>query len=420
MKMGQRSVGNLRLIAIVALIGVFVFSVANPGTKQFSSTGYENAFQNPQITFYGESYNGHNYLANSPTNLVFDKNIVSQLAIGLVNTGLLYLPTVQGELTPVFIPSQSTTYMNVLGVSIPSTWTQNLDMYYAPGWQNNPTAELQNPPQPVETYNWNVTDPTTGTPYMTQMQQWDQKFYCSFSTSWTSSQDPSDWIPAGSSTGYNQYSNLWVWFKIETPVTWYIQGGGTAYQAIAQINLDDNAQMQAKDNKGNNVQTDNSEVVNPESASSIVYLYYSPFGQSNSVTNPTPENYEGSMLNPEYFRNTTYFGIDLAAFGNYATWNNILDIGTTTRGDVATFDFDVTTFVFGQYTVLDIMNNPTQYGRTTPETTVTNFLSGIIGWLSNPINIGILTTIGILILIIIFAPWLLVVLIALVFGGRRR
>jgi len=419
--MGQKAVGNLRLIAIVALIGVFVFSVANPGTKQFSSTGYENAFENPQITFYGESYGGHNYLANNPTNLVFDKNIVSQLAIGLVNTGLLYLPTVQGELTPVFIPSQSEQMSTIFrGITFPTDWTTNADLFnYAPGWQNNPTAELQNPPQPVETYNWNVTDPSSNTPYMVQMQQWDQKFYCSFSTSWTSSQDPSDWIPAGASTGYNDYSNLWIWFQVYTPSIWYIQGGGTAYQSIAQINMDANAQMQAKDNKGNNVQTDNAEAVNPESAASVVYLYYSPFGGTQS-TNPTPETYEGSLLNPAYFRNVTYFGIDLASFGNYATWNNILDIGTTTRGDVATFDLDVTTFVFGQYTVLDIMNNPTQYGRTTPETSVTNFLSGIIGWLSNPVNIGILTTIGLLILVIIFAPWLLVVLIALVFGGRRR
>jgi hypothetical protein len=413
--MSQKAAGNLRLIAIVVLIGVFVFFVANPGTKQFSSTGYENAFENPQITFYGTSFNGHNYLTNNPTSLSFNPKMLSPTG-GLEP---LYLPTVDGEMTPVFIPAQSATYMNVLGVTLPSSWTQNLDMYYAPGWQNNPTAELQNPPQPVMTYNWNVSD-SSGTPYMVQMQQWDQKFYCSFSTQWITNQDPAlylSWPLIGHTTNY--YTNLWIWFKVATPVTWYIQGDGTAYQAIAQINMDDNAQMQARDNKGNNVQVDSAEVVNPESAASVVYLYYSPFGGSAS-TNPTPETYEGNLLNPAYFRNVTYFGIDLATFGNYADLTGALGQNTITRGDVATFDLDVTTFVFGQYTVLDIMNNPTQYGRTTPETTTTNFLSGIISWLTNPVNIGILTTIGLLVLVIIFAPWLLVVIIALVFGGKRR
>jgi len=80
----------------------------------------------------------------------------------------------------------------------------------------------------------------------------------------------------------------------------------------------------------------------------------------------------------------------------------------------------VTLFVFGQYSVQDIQQDPTQYGRTTPVTTTDNLLSGIFGWLSNSTNIGILVIIGIIVLMIIFAPWLLVVIISLFAGGKRR
>ena len=73
------------MIGIVILIAIFAFITINPGQHQFSAVGamgYENMFENPQITFYGLSYNGHNYLANSPTQLSFDKGLSS------TNTGI--------------------------------------------------------------------------------------------------------------------------------------------------------------------------------------------------------------------------------------------------------------------------------------------------------------------------------------------
>jgi hypothetical protein len=436
--MNKAKANQGRMIGIIILAAVLVFSAVNPGTKQYSvaviNAGYSTAFQNPQITFYGLSYKGHNYIANSPSTLVFNPNIVNLEGSAFGLAGNCYLPTIQGEMTPVFIPAQSsTTYINAFGLTLPTNWVSNLDMTYAPGWPNNPNAELQNPPQAVATYGWNVTDPSTNTPYTMYMAQWDMKFYVSFSTSWTDSQDPAGWVGITQGQQYNDYNNLWVWFQVSTPATWYIEGTngktiGTAYQAIASINLDGvplgpnqtgpSVQMQAKDNKGNNVQADPDEATNPESAPSSMYLYYSPFGSSVS-TNPTPETYEGYLLNPAYFRNVTYFAVDLATFGNYATATGLLAQNEITRGDVATFDFDVTSFVFGQYTVLEILQNPPDYGRTTPETTTSNFLSGILNWLTNPVNVGVLTTLGFLVLIIIFAPWLLVVLIALLFGGKR-
>jgi hypothetical protein len=418
-----KQTGNIRLIGIVVIIGIFVFAVMNPGTHQFSAAsnpGYVNAADNPTITFYGEEYNGKYYVQNPSTSLTFSGGVNSA---GTGNPTKIFssinLPTVDGEMTPVFIPSNSAEYISVFpGITLPSSWSQGTDMYYAPNWQENPTAELQNPPQPVETYNWNVTS-SAGTPYMVQMQQWDQKFYVSFSTSWSgNNQNPASYLdPLHTHLG-NYYNNLWIWFKVSTPVMWYIQGGGVAYQAIDQINLDANTVMEAKTNSGS-VATDNTEAVNPESAPSVVYLDYNPFGNGNQLSTPTYETYDGLLLNPAYFVNTTYFGINLATFGNYADGLGGI-LGSTTKGDVATFDFDVTTFVFGQYTVLDVMNNPSQYGRTTPETTVTSVISNLLGWLANPVNIGLLLTIGLIILVIIFAPWLLLVLVALVFGGRKR
>ncbi|MGA2682216.1 MAG: hypothetical protein ABSF44_10515 [Candidatus Bathyarchaeia archaeon] len=415
--MNKAKANQGRMYGIFIIIGIFALALTlSPGSSHLqplsvvSSDGYPTAFT-PNISIYGEQYNGKTYF-NPTTTLSYSPNVINPTAAFPIK-----VPTVEAEMTSVFEPTQSVAHMSfpgVTGISIPTSWIQNDDLFnYAPGWTGtNPDA----------TYNWNVTD-SSGTPLMIAMSQYEMKYYVSFSAEWpTAAQNPAIYLQWPIITHVeNMYNDLWIWFKVDTTPSWYIQGGGTAYFAIASIQLDDNAMFNARTSSGSVVSLPiggSYESTNPESAQSTVYLHYSPFG-STDIPKVVPETYEGHVLNPEYFLNTTYFAIDLSHFGSYADSTN-LGTSSVTHGDVATFDFDVTVFVIGQYTVQNIQNDNSQFGRFAPETTTDTILSGLVTWLSNPVNIGILTTIGLLILVIIFAPWLLVVLIALVFGGRRR
>jgi len=250
----MKQAGNFRLIGLIAIVGLLVLASTNSGSS-FSSVGYSSAFQGPKIEFYGAQFSGKTYTLTPSTALSFNPNTPSDYS----DIATLYYPTVDAEMTSVFLPADSSTYINfpnILGIQVPNSWTQNLDLF-----ANVAGYTGQNP---TKTYDWNVSDSSTGTPYMVQMQQYEEKFYVSFSTHWTSSQDPKNWVNGVSETHYdNTYNNLMIWFKVDTTPTWYIQGGGTAFCGIAKIQMADNVQMEGRENNGHTQAARGGEVVTP-------------------------------------------------------------------------------------------------------------------------------------------------------------
>lgn len=366
---------------------------------QLSSVGYPSAFQGPRVAFYGAELNGQHAKVTPNTVLSFNPD-------GR-NVGL---PEVDAEMTTVFLPEQSVSFAGFpsYDAPVPATWSQNLGLY-ANGWNGqSPEAE----------YPWNVTD-SSGQSYMVYMAQYRMKYYVAFSSSWTGAEAPVPAaIPFVHTSAQNVYNNLNIWFEIDTTPTWYIQGGGTAFFAIAKVQLGENVEMDGIDNHGNAVPARTDESTIPEHQPSVLMIYYSAFG--GTPASVTPNDFQGSLLNPNYFRNTTFFSVNLQNFGVSTDFDGLATL--TVHGDTATFCFDVTVFVFGQYLVQDIQKDPTQYGRFTP-TSTWNFgglLGDIWNWISNPLVWGSLLTIGIFVLILIFAPWLLLVIIMALTGRRRR
>lgn len=412
----MRKNGNIRLIGLIILVGFFIFIIGSSQAEkgfQFSTSGYSSAFEGPKAMFYGVTYNNMEYTAangHGASEHQFDT--VMHFDPDSISGGM---PKINGEMTAIFLPENA---LSSIPSWIPTSWIQNL------GYVSNPVTGSGgvNPP-----WNWNVSN------NMIQMNEYDERWYVSFNVGWSGTQTTPNLLNGLSSGGEapalsiadkiagntkeNAYQNVGVWIYFDITPTWYIQGGGTAYFAIAEINLAETASMQTKDNNGNSYPASTTESVFPYSQNDPFYLYYGAFGTA-SQSSGAPEQYEGQNLNSAYFTNALYVHIDLQHFG--VTTYPINGVSSRVQGDVATFEFHVRVFVIGDYTVQDIQKSPSQYGLTSPSLIQgVNWLGGIIGWLSNPANVGLLTIIIIFVLILIFAPWLLVVIVSL-FGGKRK
>ncbi|MGD0643930.1 MAG: hypothetical protein ABSA75_03400 [Candidatus Bathyarchaeia archaeon] len=416
--MGKGKNSLLMRCLVIVIVVIFAISLtANNGKGNLSnpfsvtSTGYPTAFI-PNANFYGILYNNMEYTSVNThsgsehtfdTALAFDPDGISSGK-----------PKIEGEMTSVYIPQNSVSS----GVPswVPENWLLNS------GSVSNPMTGSGgvNPP-----WSWTINNQTYS------MQEYDMRFDVTFNAAWSGTQSgvvgSQDFSTgeAPSLTGYemlagitnaNLFQNVQVWIHFDITPTWYIQGGGNGYLAIAELRASEPTIMQSKDINGHTYASRGAEAVTPEDQGSIVTLYYGPFGTVSGPTG-TPEQYEGLNLNPAYFTSDIYAHIDLNNFGVQA--NPVNGISSRVQGDTATFEFDVIVFAFGQYTVQDIQNNPSQYGRLTPvQEEGINWLSDAIGWLSSPANDSILVIVGIVILLIIFAPWVLVAIIS-IFGGKK-
>ena len=403
----QKSVASQ--ICVVLLISFLVVSLSSMWQGGFTVSaqglGYSSAFQGPKAEFYGVTYNGKQYMATQ-ANGASESHFSDTVMHFDADSASSGKPKIDGEMTSIFLPEQSLTQIPAW---VPLSWIQDL------GYVSNPVTGVGgvNPP-----YSWNIT----GNTY--KMAEYDMRYWVSLSSSWSGSEDPSPQLSSSLfGYAYNVYQNVGVWIKLDISPSWYIQGGGTAYFAIALCTLAENVQMSAKGNSPNGptyaARTD--ENVDPYSRPSVSEMYYNPWGGATPPNDEqqTAMQYNGKDLNPAYFVNTLYMHMDLVNFGTWAGVQNAFS--TYTRGDVATFAFDFKVFVIGEYTVKDIQNNPSQYGRFTPvATSGTEWFTSIIAWLSNPANIALLTTIGIFLAILFVAPWILVVIAAILMGGKKR
>jgi hypothetical protein len=391
-------------LAVFAIVFVVVASTCTTAYHQYSlgSIGYSSAFEGPKARFYGVSYNGNHYTATQTNGASLSQfDTVMHFDADGTTTGK---PNIVGEMTTVFLPEQTASN---LASWMPTSWIQNN------GLINNPE----------KTYSWNVT----GKDYV--MHQYDMRYYQTFTAEWDGERgtviDGSHENPGGGYMGIsgaeNNYGGLEVWTELDLTPSWYIQGGGIAYFAVAKMQLAENAIFAGKDNNNNPVNARGDVSVSPESRLSPVYMYYEPFG-SAQVGEKTAATYQGQTLNSAYFTDKLYFHFDFNKFGVYGGSDYLLF--PFTKGDKVTIAFDLKVFVIGEYTVKDIQQDPgDSYGRFSKGTTTTpTFLSWLLdtpygNFFLALIIIGILAVIG-FVLAAVYAPWLLGGVSALM--GKRK
>jgi hypothetical protein len=355
---------------------------------------YSNAYEGAKPSFAGISYNGKSYSASQSNPYYSNDGMGFSFKGDGPSAQYRGLPKIVGEMTPVFIPEATKagdlpSQFDVGGVKVNNPFTSSF------GLINNP----------YQTYSWSITKGSTKTMYT--MEEWKTKFYVSISANPDGGAVPfsnSEWDEAN-----GRYSDVKVWIKLDTTPTWYFQGQEKAYFAIAQVQLA--AISYAGHNPDGTVQSSHNPqriIINPSSSSSAVTLYLRNFGVGgNEMADPDQiYSYKGSTLNPQYFGNEVYFCINLNSFGSQSWGTPYWDWAS--QGDVVSFDFTVTQFVVGQWTVKNIQQAPQGYGRQSSYDR-TGIGVGLDQWLagvfSNPFTLMIIIGVIIIILagILIFA-----------------
>lgn len=400
---------QIKLIIIAAAIILLTGGLTSTGIK-LQSVGYPSAFEGPKVTFFGVNYGGRQYNLTADTSIDFNPDGV--------NKGK---PAVRGEMTTIFLPETSVNNIPNGGFwpPIPTSWIQNTGLF-----QTGFTGQNYGQNKPEAVYNWTLGN------NQYYMSQWRMKWYVTFSAEWTGEkEDPANGLYGGEGVTFwnphaeNVYQNAQIWLEFDLKPTWYIEGGGTGYFAIARMQLDENALMQGRDANGKFYPARTTESVDPESQQSAVMLFYNPYGVEAPATQDA-SYYQGKALNPSYFRNNVYAHIDLKNFGAYSDASNILALGHSTKGDSVTFAFDITVFSIGEWQVKDVQKIPVDqngninYGRFMPIQTIDpigGLFSGIGNWFNNPLN-WIWIALAVIIILAIFAPGVLVAL----FGRRKK
>jgi len=314
------------------------------------------------------------------------------------------LPDITGEMTSVFVPRDSLGEQQI-----------SLGGFDISGWLLN-TAQVRNP---VNTYEWQLKGDSTTTLYV--MEEWELRWFVSVGV------DPDlpseiEWADAP----YNIYKrrslrNIEVWFELDLEPIWYFEGQETAYFAIAKLSLAENTKLGGL-YEGRELTPDevNDELsVTPMSRGSIVGIYYGLFGVEGNRADKEASTFRGKKLNPDLFTDKVYAKLILNDFG-VSSWYSF---GNHWRSDVATFAFKVRVFVVGQWTVKDIDDLPSDYGREA-KTGGVNLVGDnpLAQWLSSPEgSFVMLLLFGIVVLVIlaVVAPSFLLGLFA-IFGGKRR
>jgi len=400
----------IQTIALVGLLLILLSSLPAGLTLIFSvqDLGYSSGFQGPKAKFYGIRYNNQKFLPMALPiadggDATYGGTIGTGASMATFDTTLRFdpdawdrgKPNLIGEMTTVFIPEESLSNIVLWqgAKAIPQDWFK--------------TASLIKNPQ--ESYSWNISDKTY------RMEQWVLRFYMSLSAEWDGNWDEmgnvNQFQPGDRARNY--YTNTEVWLEFDLTPTWYIQGGGTAYFAIGKIQVAE-FKKTAQDIRGNELPLETDLSVVPQSPGANLYIFYGPWGVGSAET--TASIYQGKELNPKLFTNKVYAHFDLNNFG-VTSWNELFTIKI--KGDVVTVGFDITVFVIGEWDVKDVQNIPGDFGRTSQ----TLMPPSLLDYLSDPrmrLLLALLTAAGLFLFILIFAPWVFILLMSIFGGGRRR
>jgi hypothetical protein len=278
---------------------------------------------------------------------------------------------------------------------------------------------------PISNVTWEIGDKYYG------MQTWLCRWYVAFSAQWEGGINDIPVFGGGYGEappqpvypdGDNSYYDLEVWLEINTTPTFYYVNAEKTYFAIGKVQLSNTVLYRGTTNQqgglfsSNTVEPRQGVSVLPESEASLLYLYNEPWG-GTSDTRATSYSYQGQALNPDVFRNKQYVKFDFNKFGVYggtSQWG--VPAGFWCKGDVAVICFDVTVFSIGEWKVQDVQEDPENYGRFVR----TDQSADWLGWLLSSSTLAWLIPLAIIVAILFFAPWFLIAIVAIIFGGRRR
>lgn len=384
---------NKKVVVIIAVaLAVFMLS---PSLLSSLSTlqPYSSAYEGAKARFVGISYSNALYtnadkqgasVANFDTTLSYDYDPRGE-----------GMPELVGSMTTVFIPEK--TSESILEW-VPFSW-----------WQS---AKNLNP-YTGETYEF-TSENSDGTTSVYKMEAVQTKWFVNVYA------NPLGQPSIGSSSDEWQrrrYSNMEIWFEFNLEPSWYFEGADKTYFAVAKTQLA-NILVNYFGPDGNEVTSIPSEVINmvrvsPQSIGTPVMMYPLPFDRSQEGQ---PDNFEGYMyqgtgLNPQYFRDKVYGCITLNDFGSWDWYTSLTDLKGL--ADSVTFDFTVTQFVVGEWTVQDIQDLDPEDFNQSPKVGRDELIPGLADFLGSPLGqlwMFLILAGVVLVLITMFFPgfWLLV------------
>jgi hypothetical protein len=305
-------------------------------------------------------------------------------------------PPIAGEMTSVFVPSQS--------LAKQSTSLRGNDIT---AWLLGASGQKN----PVNTYDWELKVGNETVSY--RMEEWTLKWYFSISSEPTGNEVPRVYVDQP--TARNSLMDVRVWFEFDIAPVWYFEGQTTAYFAIAEARLN-NIQIGMKQTDGT-IRKNAEERVLPMSAGSVLPIYYGLYGSEANRAEQAIYYYQGKILNPNLFRSRVYSAFTLADFGVDA-WGGLW---AGWFGDVVTVGVDVNVFVIGEWKVKDVQDIPTDYGRDSKTVTNTSWLGQILDAFNSPegrLLIVAIVAVGLFLILAIFFPWVIILFMTL-FGGKK-
>ncbi len=374
-------------IRYLTIIVCLIILASGPGQYvlfPLGTVGYTSGYEGVKASYSGIEWQHDDESGTADqrgTSFYFDADDPQSGACNLV-----------GEMTNAFLPEST-----VSPSWVPSDWEKALT------YVNNP----------VETYSWDLPNPDNPDETIAyEMQEWILRMYVSITAEWDT-----EW--AGENSEYNnqRYTDTEVWIELDISPIWYFEGTNQVYFAIGKVVCSDFAygklgsdnwecgELSGLAGDCPEEYTPTSWIsVTPESPTSYVYIYYQNYGAAGQAKTDYA-SYKGRRLNPSLFTDKVYISVGLNNFGTedlYYYPGNWIH-----KGDAVTWAFDVHVFVVGEWTVQDIEELPSDYGRIGKQTTYKDWWVQII---EDP-RFPLFTFLGILALIFlllaIFAPWVL-------------
>jgi len=248
---------------------------------------------------------------------------------------------------------------------------------------------------PYKTYEWRITDPTTGDIHVYRMELW----LCRFQTNIWVSVDARDALEAfrfDDEQDGQRYVDTDVWLRLSVSPSWYFEGADKTFFGLAYMELEN---FQIRDGDPNIV-----EVI-PEAQWAALSIYYSAFGTQETILPAEQQalTYQGKLLNPEVFRTEWYTTITMRNFGVEDWWTPLHGW----KGESVQFTIFTHVFVVGEWIVKpEIERTMETHQAQTALTWLDKLWLDMSNWFSNPFNtlftILILAVVAIIFLIIVF------------------
>jgi hypothetical protein len=225
-------------------------------------------------------------------------------------------------------------------------------------------------------------------------------------------------------TALCNYAGTTIWLKImPRSFIYFMDNPKHVYFAPCYMGLSEEVEWASLDEKGQKIVDDtdikSTEDMIPKAKGETVGIYYQR-GGGDIVTEDTYLKYKDEALDPEIFREEYWIRFSLSNFKpiNWRDWG----IYHNWKFPSAYLHFLVYVFVVGEWEVYIKTGEVPHLEPHTPIVHITDISGGIFDWLTNPwtlFYLGIIGSIILLVLLLVFAPGLLIVVAKGIFGRRK-